>query len=213
MTHREPFLVDDYRTAQSVTDRPVKMTIPGPLTIMDTTADAHYGNDLDWGHALATALNHEVRALVRDGDKAERVLGPLGIRSDALVRGDAGCLVESPLPNEAAVTDLTMRLGERVIRGQIDRRDEARRRYEDARNAGKVAALLEQERPNIFTQSVANILPGNEIEIVLEYVETLEYGENAYEFTFPMVVGPRLQFMPTTVAPICSSSRQLSTNK
>ncbi|MBZ0268356.1 VWA domain-containing protein, partial [bacterium] len=99
-----------------------------------------------------------------------------------------------PLPHEAAVTDLTMRLGERVIHGKIDRREAARRAYEAARDAGKVAALLEQERPNIFTQSVANILPGNDVEIVLEYVETLPYEGGAYEFAFPMVVGPR--FLP-----------------
>lgn len=99
-----------------------------------------------------------------------------------------------PLPHEAAVNDLEMRLGERVIRGIIERRDEARRIYENARNAGQVAALLEQERPNIFTQSVANILPGNEIEISITYVETLDYEKGVYEFAFPMVVGPR--FIP-----------------
>ena len=60
-----------------------------------------------------------------------------------------------PLPHEAAVSDMTMRLGERVIKGVIDRRAEARRIYEEARRQGKVAALLEQERPNIFSQSVA----------------------------------------------------------
>jgi Ca-activated chloride channel family protein len=99
-----------------------------------------------------------------------------------------------PLPHEAAVNDLTMRLGERVIRGVIDRRAEARRIYETAKAQGKVAALLEQERANIFTQSVANILPGNEIEITLVYVETLDYEKGSYELAFPMVVGPR--FIP-----------------
>ncbi|HMB71241.1 MAG TPA: VIT domain-containing protein, partial [bacterium] len=86
-----------------------------------------------------------------------------------------------PLPHEAAVNDFEMRLGDRVIRGLIERRDEARRIYENARDSGKVAALLEQERPNIFTQSVANILPGNEISIRLTYVETLDYESGGYE--------------------------------
>jgi Ca-activated chloride channel family protein len=104
-----------------------------------------------------------------------------------------------PLPHEAAVSDMTMRLGERVIRGVIDRRAEARRIYENAKRQGKVAALLEEERPNIFTQSVANILPGNEIEIVLTYVETLRYEKGTYELVFPMVVGPR--FIPPGAAP------------
>jgi Ca-activated chloride channel family protein len=99
-----------------------------------------------------------------------------------------------PLPHGAAVNDFEMRMGDRVIRGLIERRDEARRLYEQARDSGRVAALLEQERPNIFTQSVANILPGNEIEIRLTYVETLDYEAGGYELVFPMVVGPR--FVP-----------------
>jgi Ca-activated chloride channel homolog len=59
---------------------------------------------------------------------------------------------------------------------------------------GHVASLLDQERPNIFTQSVANIMPGEKVEITIKYVEILKYGDGAFEFTFPMVVGPR--FIP-----------------
>jgi Ca-activated chloride channel family protein len=96
-----------------------------------------------------------------------------------------------PLPQNAAVDDLTMRVGERIIRGSIKRREEARAVYEAARNAGHVASLLDQERPNIFTQSVANISPGERVIITISYVETLKYDNGAYEFVFPMVVGPR----------------------
>jgi len=96
-----------------------------------------------------------------------------------------------PLPHDAAVSDFEMRLGERTIRGLIERRDEARRRYEEARSAGHVAALLEQERPNVFVQSVANVLPGNEIDVTLTYVETLPYERGSWELVFPTVVGPR----------------------
>jgi Ca-activated chloride channel family protein len=59
-----------------------------------------------------------------------------------------------------------------------------------------VASLLDQERPNIFTQSVANILPGEQVKITISYVETLNYVNGAYEFVFPMVVGPR--YVPGT---------------
>ncbi len=62
-----PFLVEDYRVAQSFTDQPVKMTIPGPLTIMDSTADDYYGSERAWGKALATALNQEAHALAMAG--------------------------------------------------------------------------------------------------------------------------------------------------
>lgn len=96
-----------------------------------------------------------------------------------------------PLPQSAAVDDMTMKVGDRTIRGRIKRREEARAIYEAARSAGNVASLLDQERPNIFTQSVANILPGERILITISYVETLKYEDGSYEFVFPMVVGPR----------------------
>jgi Ca-activated chloride channel family protein len=96
-----------------------------------------------------------------------------------------------PLPQNAAVDDMTMIVGERTVRGKILRREEAEAVYEAAKTGGKTASLLNQERPNIFTQSVANILPGEQIKITISYVETLKYEDGSYEFVFPMVVGPR----------------------
>ncbi len=96
-----------------------------------------------------------------------------------------------PLPQDAAVDDMTIQIGGRTVRGLIKRREEARAIYEHAKNTGHVAGLLDQERPNIFTQSVANILPGEQVTVTISYVETLRYEEGAYEFVFPMVVGPR----------------------
>ncbi|MCP4700426.1 MAG: VWA domain-containing protein, partial [Gammaproteobacteria bacterium] len=96
-----------------------------------------------------------------------------------------------PLPDDAAVDDMRMTIGKRSIKGIIKRRQEARRIYEEARNRGQRASLLEQERPNIFTQSVANIMPGDNISITIRYVNILRYSEGDYELTFPMVVGPR----------------------
>jgi Ca-activated chloride channel family protein len=96
-----------------------------------------------------------------------------------------------PLPQNAAVDDMTMVVGDRTVRGKIMRREQAQAVYEAARNAGQVASLLDQERPNIFTQSVANIMPGERVTVTLSYVETLKYEDGTYEFVFPMVVGPR----------------------
>jgi Ca-activated chloride channel homolog len=96
-----------------------------------------------------------------------------------------------PLPQNAAVDDMTMVVGDRTVRGKILRREEAQAVYEAARNNGQTASLLQQERPNIFTQSVANILPGEQIKITISYIETLKYEDGSYEFVFPMVVGPR----------------------
>ncbi len=99
-----------------------------------------------------------------------------------------------PLPAGAAVDDMTMLVGERTVRGKILRREEAQAVYDAAKSGGQVASLLNQERPNIFTQSVANIMPGEKIKITISYVETLKYEAGSYEFSFPMVVGPR--YMP-----------------
>ena len=96
-----------------------------------------------------------------------------------------------PLPQDAAVDDMTIQVGNRTVRGLIKRREDARALYERARRTGHVAALLDQERPNIFTQSVANILPGEQVTVTIGYVETLRYEGGSYEFVFPMVVGPR----------------------
>ncbi|HKG46497.1 MAG TPA: VIT and VWA domain-containing protein, partial [Pyrinomonadaceae bacterium] len=96
-----------------------------------------------------------------------------------------------PLPQAAAVDDLTMLIGDRTVKGKIMRREEAQQAYAAAKQIGKVASLLDQERPNIFTQQVANILPGERIRIVISYVETLKYEDGSYEWSFPMVVAPR----------------------
>src|SRR5215468_849029 len=96
-----------------------------------------------------------------------------------------------PLPQSAAVDDMTMIVGDRTVKGKIKRSEEAQAIYEAAREAGQTASLLDQERPNIFTQSVANIAPGAEVKITISYVEFLKYEDGTYEFVFPMVVGPR----------------------
>ena len=96
-----------------------------------------------------------------------------------------------PLPQRAAVDDMTMTVGDRTVKGKILRREEAQAVYDAARNSGQVASLLDQERPNIFTQSVANIVPGEKVSVQISYVETLNYEDGSYQFVFPMVVGPR----------------------
>lgn len=101
-----------------------------------------------------------------------------------------------PLPHTAAIDDMTMTVGERQIVGLIKRRAEAQALYQEAIEQGKTASLLEQERPNIFTQSVGNIQPNDAVRIEISYVDVLDYDMGAYEFHFPMVVGPR--YIPGT---------------
>jgi len=101
-----------------------------------------------------------------------------------------------PLPQRAAVGDMTITVGDRVVKGKIKRREEAQAIYEAAKTKGHVAGLLDQERPNIFIQSVANIMPGEKVTVTISYVETLTYEDGFYELVFPMVVGPR--YIPGT---------------
>jgi Ca-activated chloride channel family protein len=93
-----------------------------------------------------------------------------------------------PLPENAAVNEFIMTIGERA---------EAEKIYRAAKRQGYVASLLTEERPNIFTQSVANIEPGKQIDVDITYFNTLTYADGWYEFVFPMVVGPR--FNPPSI--------------
>jgi Ca-activated chloride channel homolog len=103
-----------------------------------------------------------------------------------------------PLPHDAAVYDLEIRIGDRVIRSVIREREEAKRVYEAAKSAGQHTALVEEERPNIFTASVANIMPGDRIDVRLQYVDPLTWNDGKVRLTFPMVIGPR--YIPGSVA-------------
>jgi Ca-activated chloride channel family protein len=96
-----------------------------------------------------------------------------------------------PLPANAAVTDMYFRIGKRIVYSEVKRREEARQTYETARREGKTAALTEQERPNLFTQSVANIPPGESVAVVLRYVHEVPFDDGRYLFVFPTTIGPR----------------------
>ncbi len=101
-----------------------------------------------------------------------------------------------PLPENAAVTDMFMRISSRVVSSEVHEREEAKRIYEAAKSSGHATALLEQDRPNIFTQSVANIPPGETVFVHIRYAHEIKYDEGRYRFNFPMTIGPR--FIPAT---------------
>lgn len=96
-----------------------------------------------------------------------------------------------PASTRAAVYGMKMSIGERTITAKIAEREDARRQYEDAKQAGKGASLLEQHRPNVFQMNVANILPSDVIKVELRYTELLVPIDAIYEFVYPTVVGPR----------------------
>ena len=96
-----------------------------------------------------------------------------------------------PLPETAAVDQLQLRIGERRIAGVIRERAQARQAYEQAKQEGRKAALLEQERPNMFTTSVAPIGPRDEVVVEIEYQQTLRYDSGLFSIRFPMAITPR----------------------
>jgi len=144
--------------------------------------------DPDSGELRELPLEHtdvhaSVSGTVAEVTVTQRFANPLGSRLEAVY--------VFPLPDRAAVDDMSIRVGERVIRGEIHRREEARRIYDQAVARGNLAGLLDQERPNIFTQRVANLLPGEAVEVVIHYVEDLHFDHGTWRLVFPTVVGPR----------------------
>jgi Ca-activated chloride channel family protein len=106
-----------------------------------------------------------------------------------------------PASTRASVYGMKMTIGERTITAEVQKREEARKAYEQAKQEGKSASLLEQQRPNVFQMNVANILPGDEIKTELRYTEAVVPADKTYEFVYPSVVGPRYSNQPAATAP------------
>src|SRR5262245_46371953 len=106
-----------------------------------------------------------------------------------------------PGSTRSAVYGMQMTIGDHVLKAKIEPRQEARLTYEQAKNEGKSASLLEQQRPNVFQMSVANIMPGDTVKVELRYTELLVPEEGEYQFVYPAVVGPRYSNQPESSAP------------
>lgn len=142
--------------------------------------------------------------------KATRVdVSIVGVIADVTVRQIYSNMGSDPIngtyifpgSTTAAVHGMKMTIGERIIKAKINRKEEARKIFEAAKNQGKNASLLEQKRPNVFSMEVANIMPGDTIEIDLEYTELLIPENGTYEFVYPTVVGPRYSTLTPENAP------------
>lgn len=130
-----------------------------------------------------TAVNATIDGYVSAVNVEQLFVNPYDVKIEAVY--------VLPLPEMAAVNDFIMTIGDRRIRGVIRPREQAERIYRQARARGHIASLLTQERPNIFTQRVANIEPGKAVSVDVTYFQALPYRDGAFEFVFPMVVGPR----------------------
>ncbi len=118
-----------------------------------------------------------------------------------------------PLPLDAAVTAMSIKTGSRTITAAIEKRGEAQRRYEDAVSAGVAAAVLDQERPDVFTQTVAAIPPKGTVEVVLRYDALARYANGTWQLVLPMVVAPR--YVPGQISgrPTTGSGRTPDTDR
>lgn len=138
---------------------------------------------------VATDVKLDVTGIVARGTVTQRFFNP----TDGWVEG----IYVFPLPGDAAVDTLRIQIGDRFIEGRIEERAEARRIYEEAKEQGFKASLVEQERPNIFTNSVANIGPGEMVTVQIAYQQTVTVDQGEYSLRFPMVVAPRYTPQPS----------------
>src|SRR5687768_7890932 len=99
-----------------------------------------------------------------------------------------------PLGDDGAVSGYELAIGERTIVGEIQTKDRARQMYATAKAQGHTAGIVEQNKPNIFTQRIANLAPRETIKTKLRYVELLDYDNGAYTMAVPLTIGPR--YMP-----------------
>lgn len=106
-----------------------------------------------------------------------------------------------PASTRAAVYAMRMKIGDQVIVAKIKEREKAKQEFEQAKADGKSASLLEQNRPNVFSMNLANVLPGDQVEIELRYTELLVPTDGVYEVVYPTVVGPRYSSQPESSAP------------
>jgi Ca-activated chloride channel family protein len=104
-----------------------------------------------------------------------------------------------PLPDKAAVDHMRLYIGDRYIEGEIQEKEQARKAYEQAKQSGKKTSLVEQQRANLFTTSVANIAPGETVIVEIEYLEDVRFDDGAFSLRFPMTITPR--FIPGQAIP------------
>ena len=147
------------------------------------------------GYSVATLLNTEVDMNISGLVARVSVRQEFRNTSQDWVEG----IYVFPLPDKAAVDRMRLHIGERFIEGEIQEKEHAKKTYEQAKQAGKKASLVEQQRANLFTTSVANIAPGELVVIEIEYLEDIRYEEGQFSIRFPTTLTPR--YIPGSALP------------
>ena len=139
------------------------------------------------GYVTATLLNTDVNIVVNGLVARVTVMQEFENSGAEWVEG----VYVFPLPDEAAVDQMRLYIGDRFIEGEIREKEQARKEYEQAKSEGKKTSLVEQQRANLFTTSVANIGPGEKVIIEIEYLEDLQYDAGMFSLRYPMTLTPR----------------------
>ena len=156
------------------------------------------GNDQTLSPYLQIINDDDGKAIIplKHTEADVKVTGVIAdVKVTQVYQNEGGTPIEAlyvfPGSTRAAVHGMTMTIGERVIHAKIKKKEDARKAYEEAKQNGQSASLLEQYRPNVFQMNVANIMPGDSLIVNLNYTELLVPTEGIYEFVYPTVVGPR----------------------
>ncbi len=191
----------------------VAIILAGLTMLLAAPAYAEPARTKEAGFFLRSRGGDPVAAPLLATDVAFRVSGPIArARVVQTFRNPHDAWYEGvyvfPLPESGAVDRLVLRIGTRVVEGEIRERELAKQAYAQARAAGQRAALLDQARPNIFSTSVANIAPGETVVVELEYQQVLRYDNGRFSLRFPMVVGPR--YIPTAAVPVVADAHRIT---
>ena len=139
------------------------------------------------GYSVSTLLNTEVDMQING------LVARVSVRQEFRNEGKSWAegVYVFPLPDKAAIDQLRLHIGDRFIEGEIREKEQAKREYEQAKKEGRKASLVEQQRPNMFTTSVANIAPGELVVVEIEYLEDLRYDNGSFSIRFPLTITPR----------------------
>ena len=169
----------------------VLQAYPVTVTATEAAPEQPQSGSLLWkmqqGYSTASALNTAVDIQVSG------LVARVSVRQE--FRNEGAEWVEGiyvfPLPDKAAVDRMRLHIGDRFIEGEIREKEQARKEYEQAKQSGRKTSLVQQQRANLFTTSVANVAPGERVVVEIEYLEDLRYEDGRFSIRFPMTLTPR----------------------
>ncbi len=164
----------------------VLQAMPEPATANEAAPDQTQAGSLLWkmrdGYATATTINTDAELRISG------LVARVSVRQEFRNEGEEWVegIYVFPLPDKAAVDRMRLHIGDRFIEGEIREKEQARKEYEQAKQAGKKTSLVEQQRANLFTTQVANVAPGELVVVEIEYLEDLRYEDGRFSIRFPM---------------------------